>query len=590
MQKIGGKIFFIMAMLMSIAASSFAVEPISIQVKDLEGTVIDSVPVGQLFEVTVTIVDTALRDTVPKITTTPHIDLRWAGKRIERINKNQMAIAYQFRGYAQKEGVYKIGPATVIHQTGTLSSATTILHVTEPESTNLQKKTAQTAAFVVVENGNKSPYVGQRVPISLTFYYTDSSMRIVNILHEGSDAMVLKDREREERGVQTVNGRSYNFIRWNFYLTPQKSGNTILAPFCVEYQVSEKSAGHIGFGFFNMAQYVTRRAYTTALALDVQQLPPYQTSDPLLGIGSFSAVKITLDSPTVVQGRALLLSLDIVADADLDDLVAPVLTSLPEGLRSYDSKAVTIENANSDKSETAKRFEYVLQGLKPGSWNIPRQQFTVFDVVERKYKKIYTNSLSITIVPSQAESVENSSVLLQSQGGQVPLENSTFENEDAQFELIEHGPWSKHAARSPIPIWLFLLLLIVPIMVLCGIRIGSRGIFFVMQYKAHQRKYTVFARSLAAMRRAEKDGKKTELYYIFLQLFADKYHVNTSQIDPRFMHIKLQEAGCSEYMIAEWNKFFIEISSQVFSSMPVHTSQNLFMQARNWIELLEKYL
>src|SRR3982751_360705 len=113
MVKIDGNVQFICCLLVLYSARAWCSEPLHIQIKDMDGHVIDTVGVGQLFDVCVTIVDPAIRDMAPKIMTDPYIALRWAGKRMERIDKGKMAIQYQYRGYADTTGDYIIGPATV---------------------------------------------------------------------------------------------------------------------------------------------------------------------------------------------------------------------------------------------------------------------------------------------------------------------------------------------------------------------------------------------------------------------------------------------------------------------------------------------
>ena len=67
-------------------------------------------------------------------------------------------------------------------------------------------------------------------------------------------------------------------------------------------------------------------------------------------------------------------------------LTSFVLTKVPDSFKWYDSKNYMTDATQSGFS--AKVFEYILQGLKPGEYEIPPQEFAYFDVNSKTYKKI----------------------------------------------------------------------------------------------------------------------------------------------------------------------------------------------------------
>ncbi len=112
----------------------------------------------------------------------------------------------------------------------------------------------------------------------------------------------------------------------------------------------------------------------------------------------------------------------------------------------------------------------------------------------------------------------------------------------------------------------------------------------IIRHKNRVRERTVFARSKIALHKARDGIKPEQIYYIMINLFADKYRVDPQYVNSEFIDQKLANTGCSAHIIAEWHKFFVQISSHVFGVAPAHTSSHLFTQALYWIELLEKYL
>ncbi len=462
MVKIDGSQRIICALLVLYSVTAAASEQLRLQIKSMSGKVVDTVAVGEFFTVCVTILDSTIRDTPSHISTDPVIPLRWSGKVIERVDSTHMANQYQYRGYVDTPGDYLIGPATVKGQAGTVTSGTCILHVDEQGS----KKTGQSVAphpRLVLEIPESKIVVGQRIPVVLTFYYTDKSTRIVNTMQESLADITLRDQERTLTGTKELDGSTYYFVQFNLYLTAHKAGSFSIPAFCVDYQVEQREKRTMGFGFFELTQYENKRVYSNMCKLQVEQLPPHQKT--VFAVGTFDTLKLSAQPTTAQQGEAIALTLEVTGDTDWDLLHAPTLENIPHGLRCYDSQESLMPDRQ-NLGRMIKRFEYVVQGLQQGAWTIPAQKFTIFDTAEKKYKTVQSDQVTVVISKDDA-------LVMVSSDDTHTQELSSQTHSDVQegidLPLHEQGPWSSHSAREPLSISFFILLLLIPFMCMCCI-------------------------------------------------------------------------------------------------------------------------
>ena len=140
-------------------------------------------------------------------------------------------------------------------------------------------------------------------------------------------------------------------------------------------------------------------------------------------------------------------------DGDFEPLKAPLLKGIPEALKYYDSKVTSVGANNPDELQK-KQFEYVLQGMKEGSWKIPAQEFEVFDVDRRKYITVSTQPLLLNI---------SGGALVAKQLPQDPVTALQTKQEASKIRPIaQHEPWYPAPERTPINWVVFLMLVCAP--------------------------------------------------------------------------------------------------------------------------------
>ncbi len=70
-------------------------------------------------------------------------------------------------------------------------------------------------------------------------------------------------------------------------------------------------------------------------------------------------------------------------------------------LKYYESKHYIVSSENRN-IVPKKRFEYIVQGMRAGKWQIPPQEFVIFDVEKEAYKTFKTKPLTVTITSNTA--------------------------------------------------------------------------------------------------------------------------------------------------------------------------------------------
>jgi hypothetical protein len=71
---------------------------------------------------------------------------------------------------------------------------------------------------------------------------------------------------------------------------------------------------------------------------------------------------------------------------------------MPDALKYYFSKSNLVQGSLG----LQKSFEYIVQGMQEGEWEVPAQQFIFFDVENRSYKMLETAPLLVTVLQGQA--------------------------------------------------------------------------------------------------------------------------------------------------------------------------------------------
>jgi len=583
MDKKIGNLHLILLLLICSVGSVYA--GITLRMTDAQGHELEQVAAGQPFIVELAVSDMGSHGSAPSIKGDSRITLQNRGQHSSTYN-GKTTLKYLYQARIDEPGTYVLGPATVV-QAGQPSNSNTMYIIVGTTQKTIGKQNKKESEDVLFELSvdKKRLFVGESTPVTLTFYYSDDTVVLKNIMPPALEGFSLRgvDVNHYTRGEEKIKGSLYNYIRWEWQLSATKSGTLIIPAYGAEYEKLASNNNRFGFELFFAGRTNERvRVYSNALSIYVDPLPPY--NGPVTAIGSFKQVTATLEPSVAQEGEALVLAIEFEGDGDLDAIKTPELQAMPEALKYYDSKHYIVPSE--DKNQfPKKRFEYIVQGLRAGAWQIPTQEFVIFDVKKKVYKTFKTKPVTITITPNavlQKEGVsgtENSSV----------AKSAAQETSDTLFPIDEIGLWYRVAERAPLPLWLFVLLSMLP-----GVYIVIDMAWRMIKKRASlhapaMRAKKAFVNARDALEKAQNVDDVTRIYTILMQLIADRCMIDSKEVTQDFIEKKLQEVGLSNLDRTKWHDFFTQVTECAYGRKTTD-GIGLFTRAKTWIDTLEEVL
>ncbi len=548
---------------------------ISLRMVDEEGESLKQAQVGRLFTIEVALTNNTKMDASPSVRGLDQFSVQETSWRYEMIN-GSTTIKHNYKVIAQNPGEYTVGPALLI-QNKKQEVSNTIQVVVGQEQEHVLGASQKEAPTLLRLSVNKDHAVkGERIIGTLCYYYTDPSQKLRNFIEQPGEDFNRKKARGPRQGTETVNGIAYDYLELDWDMYPQKTGSLVFPAFGAEYEVAVKRDhmwGGLGrlFGSFSEP----KRIYSNAVTLEVDDIPP--TDKKVQGVGIFDSFQNSAHPPVVSQGEGAVITVALKGDFDPDRITFPGLQGVPKELRYYESKE-SVDEPSSAKSPVVKRFEYIVQGLSTGSWEIPAQQFYYYDVATRSYQTLTTAPLSITIRPSSHS--------------QAPkLSKDTFEkNERKPFALMKHY-WQPIPRQGMMPWWLFFLFLVIPFFV--GVfQKGGQSVQVHSQKKYRARRsYQAFSIATAQLRKIEQAHNSERLYTLFIELFTDKWQVPIASVTTEYIKQRLHDIGMADEQLAQWDVFFTVISEQAFGAQRTEKQiKDLFRQAEQWLKTLKQLL
>lgn len=470
---------------------------------------------------------------------------------------------YRYMIRAKKEGIYTIGPAQVHLESATYNSQT---HELEVQDAYRQSCTNQKVSLEVKVD-KQHVMVGERVPLSIRFY-KDKKCELLGI-----DPLELQDCKMNPlQGPYTAvaqrNGMQQKYIEWKTMVVAKKAGEFIIPALKAYYKEPTDHAGlHpvlLG-GLFDFG-YTKKALYSEPVHFYVEPLPVYEGN--VHAVGLFTSFQAKLNQHEAKKGEGIVLSLELEGDGDFDHLVHPIL-QLPESLTYYDSRTTV--------SGKKKIFEYIVQGKKEGSWEIPSQEFVFFDVEDKTYKTLQTTALPLNIT-------------VNFQNNKQPLAKDIQKQDREKVPNIWplQEKYQSEQDKSEFPSYILWLGFIGPI--LLGLIRDSRSIiaWYTTRNILVSRKKTSFNRARKRIKIASKTCNTQELYDIFVSFIVDWQGIEQAEISQDIIRQKL--VRFSESVVAQWDIFFSKITAQAYSnsSLTLQEKEELFKSACMWLTLFQK--
>lgn len=570
MKSIHGKLC---ALVVLVNAHVFAQEMV-LELATTDGDKLDQALVGQPFLARVTIAPATSSYSQPELSHSDHLQVRPAGFHMQSIN-GASEITYNYRVYADAEGVFKIGPARLTTQQQSLVSNDVSVTVV-PFAHNQSVKSKHEKAFMRLVCDKKEVVVGEKVRCALRFYTSSKRIQLRHVGEPEIDHCPYSTYKKQgpTRGVETIDGTAYDYHEWTWELYPQQEGACLIPAYYADYSMPNKKNDLFSM-FTSVFPTVNeqKRVYSNGLSLNVKKMPPTKTGAQ--AVGTFQSFKAQVESHALKQGEGTVLTLELIGDADLENIKQLPLHDVPSGLRWYESKQHIVSiDANNQK----KLFEYIIQATQAGDWEIPSQQFVYFDTNKRSYKTLKTLPLTLHVI-----AVSGSKEKPVKQENTTTVEHqsppSSIHDEDV-FEIAQ-GPWA--ASQQMIIPWLYLLI--------ACLMSGSGVLLYALKTLKSDRSPASYTRAQLhkLIDKARKNNDYAALYCLMRGwLLARPGSAENDSLEQMVESLaKRNEVSYEKQQ--QWQQFWNQLSEVQFGARPgLDNGFSLFDAALHWIDFWEE--
>ena len=573
-----GSLVFLLVFTLSIF--SMQAVKLVLNLYDDQGNVLKQAAVGEPFIVELIISNVTNTLGEPVLSHSPELSITIREHRLTTFNNTKsLKIVYQV--LSNTEGTYTIGPASFPEAISQEKSNILSIKVAAEVIRDRQHNDTKNEPFFTLDITKNEAFVGELINGFVAFYYLDDTtvLKIIQKL-ELAGMRAYVNRENYITGNEVKNGVNYKYIKFMVQLVAEQEGSFILPALRADYEKKIFSSQRMpGFGFFTFDSVERQHVYSRPVKLQIYSLPFY--AEEVNAIGHFSRITLAIEATKVKRGEGIVLSLEFEGEGDLAAIKTPSILNLPEDIKYYESN-YTITPAPNMQSAVG-RFEYILQGLRAGTWTIPSQKFTVFDTVEGRYLQFNTDPITITVEDDALlndKQPENSLSSSKKNGM-----NTIMDETNDIYLIAKEGSCHFYYERSFISLWIFVLIILFPLLILISMAVRYVIKSYLHRTACQRLKNKSFGIAKTALVQALVANKPEELYHIFKQLIAARLMINEEQVSVDMIANLLKKHGMSLSAIEEWYLFFSRLCEARFSQGDENVS--IFTQAQRWLDLFK---
>ena len=560
---------------------SLTAADVSLKLTTIDGAALKEAGAGQPFLLHVLIKNASNTAQYPLLKNVENFNVRRSGFQMNMVN-GATTVSYQHQIRIDEPGTYTLGPAQITEDYGIVESEPITVIVSPEQKTNeLKKQNKSKASFLRLLTTKTNAFVGQAIPITLTFYTADPAIALQSLIEpdqSASPGFTIKHKEGPKTGTHSINGVEHRFAQWNWDIYPTKAGTCVIPAYAIDF-INQTHGNMFSYFFSNNA---TKRVYSNTLSISVEPLPPSNRQPSCIGtISSFSA-KIEPAQSRVGQG--MLLTLTILGEGDFEQINLLPLANMPESLTWYDSRKST-QTDTTDPSSAAHVMEYIVQAVQPGDYQIPPQEIYYFDVAEHTYKTKKTSAIPIHINGAMATPVQQKKATTESD-----TSLQTAQTTDDILPLFEVTPWNQNTMRM-IPWRLFWAITgILAMAWLFATLLTTNQKWLYKKVARWQQKNNSYAHARQQIKQAHRAGNYAAFYTIIMNLLAHHCNTDPAQVSPERIQDYLRTCGLSEQALQDWNLFYLKIAESGFykQSQQPYSYTHLSEQALYWIDTIEK--
>jgi hypothetical protein len=317
---------------------------------------------------------------------------------------------------ASKEGEVKINPLTVrLKNDEEEKSAEVILKVVPqpkasfnvlstytdinlyvPSSKTDLDKLIEANLFIKTEVDKRICFLGEVITATFKLYSRlQSTSEVIKAPSlYGFSVTDMLDIKEAHHAIETINGKVFNTsVLRKLQLYPSQTGKLIIDEMELRNSIE-----------FDDSATGKKMAVEKLLASDpvniiVKSLP--KQPDGFTGaVGTFS-IEANLEPATIAANAQGKLTLLIKGKGNFIQLAPPTI-NWPKGFDVFDPVIKEELNKNAIPTEGSQKYVFSFASDVVGRYTVPPVKFSFFDVVSRKYKEVSTDSLTLEVIPSNA--------------------------------------------------------------------------------------------------------------------------------------------------------------------------------------------
>lgn len=316
------------------------------------------------------------------------------------------------QSYLTQPITIRVNPAAADSAPPSLSSKRVLHPVTADPEVNRQLRGK---IFVLPAFSNETPYVGEPVLATFTFYFDPrlSPQGISLALPEYRDLLPQVVDQPQSLNLKTVeiDGRQYHSaLLYQVILTPAHPGLIDLSDFGVRFRLplSQGSRRRSAFDdsfldpFFSSSIEVEARA--ADLKLEARALPVTGQPTGFSGtVGEFS-LDSQLDQSSANEDDVITLTMQIAGYGNAALAAVPAFPDNPD-FEVVEAPVSKDEWTDRAKLIGKKSIEYLLRPKRSGTLSVPRIDYSVFDPRGGAYKALVSPEHTIAIAPRRGGAV-----------------------------------------------------------------------------------------------------------------------------------------------------------------------------------------
>jgi hypothetical protein len=277
---------------------------------------------------------------------------------------------------------------------------------------DLQKE-IKNNTFLRIILSDQSVYQGEQLTATLRLYFSHSlgNLQLTKAMgFEGFWSQEIMMNTQQQPQIEEYNGKKFHVVDiQKFTLFPQRSGTLKIQPAEISAvaQVPTKSNRRNIWGMFSMnMQNVPFKLLSNEAVIQVKELPIAGRPASFNGaVGEFT-FETKLSNTATKTDEPVTLSATIAGKGNLK-FVEMNKPQMPDGFEVYDPKLKENIKNNESGFSGSKQYDFLIIPRQPGNYKIPAITFSFFNPTTQKYVELRSQEfiLKVTGEPSTATTV-----------------------------------------------------------------------------------------------------------------------------------------------------------------------------------------